>query len=627
LKKGVPLIIIIIVLISSSLLNISIAEYSNNIIYVDDNNTEGPWGGTEKHSLDYENDYRKEIQLKGECYDFFETHHLGQLNHIGPFWFSSPSSVMTLRFREDFELIMDGIVQDIEPPMTIFILRFSGFCPMPIQYRNINGSKEITLNGFCEAIRCSPIVEEDTIHESPLFSVSDFLNFGQTAYGLTHNDFNKDGFIDFAVSSSTDPWTESRISIFYNEENVGFIQDDVYVYDNNIRYIRNLDSGDFDADGDIDLMFTYTESIDVGGGLMMGVNGTVNLLFNNGWGDFIDETMIARHCSDKDDEYPRINPRISSADFDADGDLDFVVGDNSGIVEFYKNDGSGGFTSNGIIHDYGQLSWGLTSGDFDCDGDTDIIVAAEYENERGYGRICLKRNRLVESNGLICFENGSGEDLIYIHSGRGSCSLDAIDYDRDGLLDFVAGMTSVTVFRNTGNSFDFFYVGELPGEDGHVDHLYYGGMTSFDMDLDGLEDLITGGVQGMIRFCLNNFSELPPLKPSISGETYFVGDINHEFEYSIYSKDINGDVIYYFVDWGDGTDSGWIGPYESGEEVIVNHVWGVHGTHKIQVQAKDVNNQMSRIKELQLTFLRKNRSWSFGDRSFLVISTLLAKAK
>jgi parallel beta-helix repeat protein len=43
----------IIILILSNFSNVIIAESSNNIIYVDDDNTEGPWEGTEEHPYQY----------------------------------------------------------------------------------------------------------------------------------------------------------------------------------------------------------------------------------------------------------------------------------------------------------------------------------------------------------------------------------------------------------------------------------------------------------------------------------------------------------------------------------------------------------------------------------------------
>lgn len=558
---------------------------------------------TEYYTLN-KNELYTDIQLTGKCYEFFESHHIGELNHIGPLWFSSSSSVITVRFKEDFELIIDGVVRDVEPPMSIFIFRFRGFCPMPIQYKNIGESKEISLRGSCQAYVCSPIEEEDNIDGSPLFQVTDFFDLGAVAWGVTHNDFNGDEVMDFAVSSITNTG-KPTISIFYNDKDMGFTRDDVYISNNVSHTVNDLESGDFDGDGDIDLMFTYSESIDRNG-LLWKTNGTVNLLFNDGAGHFGNKTMVARHCSDVEEMYGRFNPHITSADFDNDGDLDFCVGDNSGSIQIYWNDGTGMFSSNGILCDYGQLSWGITSGDFDNDGDVDLLIAAEYE--KGSGRVCLKKNQWIESNRETCFTADLGKEIIYIQTARGSCSLDTMDYNGDGLLDFVAGLNSVTVFLNTGDDFDFFVVGNLPGEDGYVDHLYSGGMTSFDMDSDGREDLVTGGVQGHVRFCLNNFSEfVPPLKPVFSGESYCLQNLDEEYECRIYTKDVNYDDVFYFVDWGDGSDSGWIGPYPSGEEVILKHTWNSYGGHLIRVQAKDSNDQMSLVEEYQVVVLSKNR--------------------
>ena len=75
---------------------------------------------------------------------------------------------------------------------------------------------------------------------------------GQTAWGLTTADFNMDGLMDFAVSWATNPWTHSTISIFYNDGDGGFTQDDVYTPSN--TYIADLNSADYDNDGDIHLL-------------------------------------------------------------------------------------------------------------------------------------------------------------------------------------------------------------------------------------------------------------------------------------------------------------------------------------------------------------------------------------
>ena len=43
----------------------------------------------------------------------------------------------------------------------------------------------------------------------------------------------------------------------------------------------------------------------------------------------------------------------------------------------------------------------------------------------------------------------------------------------------------------------------------------------------------------------------------------------------------------YLFDWGDGTNSGWIGPYGSGQPGEASHNWTELGQFEIKVQAKD----------------------------------------
>lgn len=39
-------------------------------------------------------------------------------------------------------------------------------------------------------------------------------------------------------------------------------------------------------------------------------------------------------------------------------------------------------------------------------------------------------------------------------------------------------------------------------------------------------------------------------------------------------------------DWGDGTHSDWLGPYNSGDMASGNHSWGAMGAYQIKVKAK-----------------------------------------
>jgi hypothetical protein len=353
-----------------------------------------------------------------------------------------------------------------------------------------------------------------------------------------------------------------------------------------------LDSGDFDGDGYIDLMFTYSESTDIG----MKTNGTVNLLFNDGKGVFGNETMIARHCSaDPYDPYGRINPQLTTADYDMDGDIDFLVGDNSGQVEFYVNNGSGNFTSAGVIHDFGQYSCGLTSADYDLDGDMDFFVAAAFNDHEGEGYVYLKQNKVIESNASIVFDQGSGETLFQYGSVRGAACLRSIDYNNDSDVDLILGRNDeLCLCLKKQDDFEKFPLNKFALPEGFTTNdIRLGGLTVADYNKDGREDLAAGGVDGNIRMLWNNYSTvLPPLWPKIIQPTGEY-DPGVELEFGVKSQDMNGDDILYQIDWGDGSNTGWIGPYPSGEEIRLTHAWDKEGGYWVRAKAKDTRGAES----------------------------------
>ena len=345
----------------------------------------------------------------------------------------------------------------------------------------------------------------------PFFDVKEIMALGQTAWGLATADFNKDGLLDFAVSWSPVPWTKSVISIFYNDGNGNFTKIDVYTI--HYSYVKDLNAGDYDNDGDVDLMFTYNEDV-LHHGVPIDVNGVVKILFNDGSNNFGNETMVAwLGPGDPENLYNRINPTLSSADFDNHGDLDFLVGDNSGKVEFYRNNGSGAFTSAGIYNFGGKYSWGLSSADFDGDGDIDFIVTQAESLDSGW--ILLVPNDGTEE----CFNQSDYVQVAVLHPPHpsfytnpiaGYGCLCAIDYNDDEQMDFLfSGGDSIFLYmQNETEGFDYFTVCRLPGVNVgngtfYTDSLREGAIATGDFNEDGLEDLVVGGVQGMVRLFIN----------------------------------------------------------------------------------------------------------------------------
>jgi hypothetical protein len=97
-------------------------------------------------------------------------------------------------------------------------------------------------------------------------------------------------------------------------------------------------------------------------------------------------------------------------------------------------------------------------------------------------------------------------------------------------------------------------------------------------------------------FIINNEH---PSTPVITGPAS--GKPRIKYEYTFTASDTEGEDIFYYVDWGDKTNSGWLGPYGSGEEVKISHSWLVKGTHTIGARVKDTNNLLSPWGTLEIT--------------------------
>jgi hypothetical protein len=78
----------------------------------------------------------------------------------------------------------------------------------------------------------------------------------------------------------------------------------------------------------------------------------------------------------------------------------------------------------------------------------------------------------------------------------------------------------------------------------------------------------------------------PPDKPTKpSGPTS--GKAGEEFTYRSSTSDPDGDQVWYMWDCGDGKNSGWLGPYNSGVTINTTRNWTVKGSYSIKVKAKD----------------------------------------
>jgi parallel beta-helix repeat protein len=100
------------------------------------------------------------------------------------------------------------------------------------------------------------------------------------------------------------------------------------------------------------------------------------------------------------------------------------------------------------------------------------------------------------------------------------------------------------------------------------------------------------------EFTTGSGTNQPPETPTINGST--LGNAGQSYEYNFITTDPEGDTISYYIDWGDSTNSGWIGPNQSGEQIIVSHTWTTRGMYTIKAKAKDVHNAESDWGELNI---------------------------
>jgi len=95
------------------------------------------------------------------------------------------------------------------------------------------------------------------------------------------------------------------------------------------------------------------------------------------------------------------------------------------------------------------------------------------------------------------------------------------------------------------------------------------------------------------------------------------GKIGSEYTYLSITEDPQEDKIYYWYDWGDGKNSGWVGPYNSGETASASHQWTKQGNYQIKVKAKDIEDHESEWSDPLPVSMPKNKATNTLFLSFL----------
>lgn len=271
--------------------------------------------------------------------------------------------------------------------------------------------------------------------------------------GVACGDYDNDGFTDILV-------TQLGQNLLYRNNGDGTFTERARAAGiGPSPWSTSAAFGDYDGDGDLDLYVCayvdvdfrnlpepgsasycqYRGKPDLCG--PMGLKALPNVLYrNNGDGTFTDVTAAAG--VDETNRYYSLG--VIWSDLDNDGDLDLLVGNDSGPNCLYVNRGDGGFDEMGFLSGLAasgdgrfQASMGIDSADYDNDGLLDVFMT-HFAND--YSTLYLNRGKLL-------FEDVTAKALL-VQPGWlwVSWGTRFLDVDLDGWKD---------IFHSNGHVYPF----------------------------------------------------------------------------------------------------------------------------------------------------------------------------
>ena len=66
-----------------------------------------------------------------------------------------------------------------------------------------------------------------------------------------------------------------------------------------------------------------------------------------------------------------------------------------------------------------------------------------------------------------------------------------------------------------------------------------------------------------------------------------IGLVGHNMSYIFSVNDIDGDDVFLYIDWGDGANTGWVGPYDANEDIQYSHIWYKRGLYLLKAKVRD----------------------------------------
>jgi len=226
-------------------------------------------------------------------------------------------------------------------------------------------------------------------------------------------------------------------------------------------------------------------------------------------------------------------------------------------------------------------------------GDT-ALIGAENDNDNGFwsgsayvfartGTTWTQQQKLLASDGAF------GDSFGVSVSLSGGTALIGALYDSD--KGDSAG--SAYVFTRTGTTWT--QQQKLLASDGAPAN-NFGCSVSLDGDTALIGARYGAHNDGSAYVFTKEGGNQPP--PTITGPAE--GKVGVATDYNFKAIDPDGDEVFYFIDWGDTTNSGWIGPYASGEQITRSHTWSTKGAYTVKAKAMDIHGNESDWAQLQV---------------------------
>lgn len=221
-------------------------------------------------------------------------------------------------------------------------------------------------------------------------------------------DYDSDGDLDIFLG------TEQDDLVLWRNDDFTFVEDTASNPFNGVDFNLNVKPTfvDYDGDGDVDLLATLGGEFEI----YQADNGVYTEITDTLQNPFHD-------LSSQSDQAWVLH------DVDSDGDLDAILGHKSGGIDYYEN--NGGVYTEPVDNPFSGIDVGAysipTFADYDDDGDMDLLVG----NENGEIHVFLSDNGAIPSEELEIMADG--------YVPRGHSALAVGDLDGDERTDILVG--------------------------------------------------------------------------------------------------------------------------------------------------------------------------------------------